>query len=141
MRKYMLFFSLLAWLGLAVPACKKAAGPQSAQSELAGTWVLYALDGGIAGEIIYPPGDGVAYHFYKTGSFEVVSSGTRAGGTYTLSPASPVNEDKILLLTWSLNSSVTRDSVRISGDKLSFLPTESCCDAAYYVYRRINYFF
>jgi hypothetical protein len=144
MRFSPLLSGLLAGLLLAAPSCQKRSDlnqPQAGQNDLAGTWVLYALEGGMAGEVIYSPSQGPVYHFNRSGSFDVTSSGVRLSGTYRLTPANSSNNDKILLLIPADNSSVTRDSVRISDNKLSFLPTGTCCDEAYYVYRRINYFF
>ena len=124
MRRYLWFVFPL----LLTAACNKS----SSVPYITGDWEISEVDGGLAGRINYPPGNGSGIRFDADGRFIVTSVGNqrtiRDSGTYSLMWTA--NRADLLFLTFKQDLLVT-DSVRVASDKLFISRPYSCCDMPY----------
>jgi hypothetical protein len=104
---------------------------------IVGQWELTAFNGGIAGDISYPPGNGNTLQFSSNGDFkQTFANNPPKTGAYTLQASNSQLGDEILTIIYSATS-YDRDSVRINPRQLILLPLGTCCDLPTTFYRRI----
>lgn len=101
------------------------------------------MTGGIAGTINYPPGNGNILQFTNAGIYDEFHPGSPVRtATYRIAGpgAGSFPVDQILFISFTDNGSpyTMRDSVRIAGNHLVFLPMSGCCDMPTMSYIRKN---
>lgn len=118
MKKFLFVISLFA-----VFSCSKHTGLR----KIVGNWEIRKSEGGIAGIINYPAGNGNIYTFTSGGNYKFSDKGAlQDEGSYTLNPV-PGTQNWYLELRSIHHNSVSVDSVSIHGNQLVFLPRYTCC--------------
>ena len=117
--------------------CKKEGSDiGSVKNNLVGMWELRIMTGGIAGTIIYQPGNGSIVEFKNDNSFvNSVKGNVIRSGTYDLQTTSEKDQYRLTFQADTYNES---QNIILKGDTLMFLATESCCDAPGFAYVRIR---
>jgi hypothetical protein len=117
--------------------CKKNGNDfSSVKNNLISMWELRKMTGGIAGTIIYQPGNGSIVEFKSDNSFVNSEKGNVIrSGTYDLQTTPEKDQYKLTFQTDTYNES---QHISLKGDTLVFLATESCCDAPGFAYVRIR---
>ena len=126
------FLVLLVVCGLI--SCKKTT-VTIGKNDLAGTWVLKRVTGGIAG-IDETPTDRIALTFDAHGNYNSALNVTiTASGTYTITKAANPNDygSETLLNLFSDNSELIY-GMHLNGDSLYL--GSGCCDQFNYTYTR-----
>lgn len=114
MKKFLFVISLFA-----VFSCSKHTGLR----KIVGNWEIRKSEGGIAGIINYPAGNGNIYTFTSGGNYKFSDKGAlQDEGSYTLNPV-PGTQNWYLELRSIHHNSVSVDSVSIHGNQLVFLPS------------------
>jgi hypothetical protein len=118
-------------------SCKKEGSDiGSVKNNLVSMWELRKMTGGIAGTIIYQPGNGSIVEFKNDNSFvNSVKGNVIRSGTYDLQTTSEKDQYRLTFKTDTYNES---QNINLKGDTLMFLATESCCDASGFAYVRIR---
>ena len=104
-----------------------------------GKWELRESQGGIAGTIQYPAGNGILFQFGSNGQYESNAPGYPSRrGNYTIQKATNA-ADWIIQFQYVLNgqSFTEKDSVRFEKNQLIFLPKETCCDIPTVYYEKL----
>jgi hypothetical protein len=130
-------FMMLAFAVVLTVSCHK--NNVSCRDEIVGKWELRELSGGIAGTLKYQPGNGIIYLFDENRGYQYISPGSPVlTGTYEIKKAGG-SGDWLLQLHYTYNGQpqLENDSVRFSGNKLIFLPLETCCDMPTVTYERL----
>lgn len=131
----MKIFLILAFAASLFVSCSK----NNSLHAIEGKWELRESQGGIAGNIHYPAGNGILYQFGSNGQYESDAPGYPARtGVYTIQKAANTS-DWIIQLQYVLNgaSFTERDSVRFEKNQLIFLPKETCCDVPTVYYEKL----
>jgi hypothetical protein len=106
---------------------------------LKGKWELRVSSGGIAGTIVYKPGNGVILNFYDNWGYKFAIPGMPLRtGIYELKKTTRPG-DWILLIHYTTAGlpQLENDSIRVEVNKLIFLPPEACCDIPEVTYERV----
>jgi hypothetical protein len=122
---------LLVTAFLLAPSCSKNRRAATKDpNPVEGGWELRKETGGLAGTINYAPGNKIQAFFEPGKTYRLTNpSGTVSEGTYEIQkPSAP--QDWILTLHPATNgqAQVIKDSVRLTGLQLIFIPATSCCD-------------
>jgi hypothetical protein len=118
-------------------SCSKNNSGQSGL--ITGSWELRGFTGGIAGTILYQPGNGTILAFGSNGHYVFSSPGAVSQtGTYQIKESANTG-DWILHANYTVNgqAKTETDSIRFSGNRMTFLPSLSCCDIAANFYERL----
>lgn len=100
-----------------------------------GKWERHKSTGGIMGTVNYPAGNGNIYQFYQNGTVEVYKNSVLDGtGTYSATETGTSGKYKLTML---VNQAYRSEFVTIEADKLTFLPSETCCDIPTVEYLKI----
>ncbi len=130
------------WIGAAFICCVFFAcgkNNTTGQQAIVGKWELRQSDGGFAGTIKYPAGNGNWFTFDDKKVFQTFYGGmVTSSGTYEIKKAA-VPGDWLLLFHYVINNqpATETDSVRFKGSTLIFLPAASCCDIPTTSYERV----
>jgi hypothetical protein len=117
--------------------CRKAENKAYNNSLIEGNWELRKSEGGIAGTILYPSGNGVILRFDERFHYSMVrNSAVYEMGTYLVSRTTTPGILQLQLKNLS-NSLTTTISVRLTASTLILLPASVCCDMATYTYNKI----
>ena len=109
-------------------------------SPIEGGWELRKQTGGFAGTIDYAPGNKIQVSFEPGKIYRFTNpSGTVSEGTYEIQKSAAA-QDWILTLHTTSNgqAQVIKDSVRLTGMQLIFLPDTPCCDIPTSFYDRVT---
>jgi len=129
--------ALLLIVAATISCCKKGTKDYSVEkNSLIDKWELRKSDGGIAGTIIYPPGNGSVIEFKSDDTYTLYYKDTVIqSGIYDLQSTPEKDQYK---LTFHTDGLYKAENITLKGDTLVSLATSPCCDMPNITYVRIN---
>ena len=112
-------------------SCKKS----NNEAGIVGNWELRKSEGGLAGTINYPPGNGVTYTFSANGAYSHSDSVSHYSGRYSIFP---IGNGQYNLKLYNQSGDLVSDvNVRITATELVFLPPTNGADFPTDTYARL----
>lgn len=127
---------LLLFVAATFSCCKKEKGLSAAKNSLVDKWGVRQSSGGLAGTIVYPPGNGNILEFKSDNSYAYYNKvDTVQTGTYSLQSAPEKDEYRV---TFHNNTYDLSQNISLKGDTLVLLSSARCCDMPDVTYVRFR---